>query len=48
MIVDREDKLDSSIQEIPALEEDKKLLHRSIKKVSEDLEVIRLNTAISR
>ena len=47
MIVDREDKLDSSIQEIPALEEDKKLLHRSIKKVSEDLEAMHLNTAIS-
>ena len=47
MIIDREDKLDSSIQEILASEEDKKLLHRSIKKISEDLETMHLNTAIS-
>ncbi len=47
MVVDSVDKLDSSIQEIEASEEDKKLLHRTIKKVGEDIEAIHLNTAIS-
>ena len=47
MIINEKDELDCNVQETASSEEEKKLLHRTIKKVGEDLEAIRLNTAIS-
>jgi leucyl-tRNA synthetase len=40
--------LDATIQDVPADDDALKLLHKSIKKVGEDIEALRFNTAISQ
>ncbi len=47
LYTDRDGRLDPSIQESAPGENIKKLLHRTIKKVGEDIESLQLNTAIS-
>ncbi len=47
LYMNAEDKLEADIQEIPPSPELNKIMHRTIKKVTEDIESLALNTAIS-
>lgn len=47
LFMDREGRLNATIQNCEASQEELKLLHKTIKKVTDDLEGLRFNTAIS-
>ncbi len=48
LYIDREGRLDTSIQDTPASEALNKLLHKTIQKVTTDLDALEFNTAISQ
>ena len=48
LVVEDDDSLSSSISDAPIDKEQEKLLHETIKKVTEDLDALRFNTAISQ
>ncbi len=48
MFVDEEGKLNRSIQDVPLSEDQERILHQTIKKVTLDIETMNFNTAISQ
>jgi leucyl-tRNA synthetase len=46
-VINENGKIDISIQDVPATDEENRILHRTIKKVTEDIEQLKFHTAIS-